>query len=197
MIRLTAAALLAFGVTSAAPASQEPPPTKVVRFVVAPEDLGRAPVNGACSLPSTAAWFRDDAMACRTQTASYDPCFVTPREHVVLCVTDPRSEAGRLTLKMTSAPARQQPAARPVHRAWFFELVDGTTCRPLPGPGREVEGQVELYECKWGTEGSADAAFGELDPRTAVWAISKIKINKMQPLSFKWSASMAVKTVWQ
>jgi hypothetical protein len=200
MTRLTAAVLLAFGVIGARLSSQDRTPitpTAVVHFDVRSEDLARVPVSGVCSVPSRTAWFREDALTCRAQTASYDPCFLTPREHLVICVTDPRSDAGRVALKVTSAPTRQPAPARPVQLAWFFELADGTTCRPLPAPGREVEGQIELYECRFGTDGPADGVFGELDSTGAVWTISKVKLNKVLPITIKWSASVAVKAVWR
>jgi hypothetical protein len=209
--RVAAAVSLVVAATGTAAAwSQERTPvtkTSVVHYSVdAAESDRAAAVNGTCSGPSRAAGFRSDALACSARNDSYDPCFVTSREDVVICVTDPRSASGRVALRPTATPAASakpttgQGAAPPAgasHRAWFFELVDGTTCRPLPGPGREVEGQVEIYECKFGSDGPADAVLGDLNSTDAVWTISKVKINKMLIMTLKWSASVAVKTVWQ
>ncbi len=56
---------------------------------------------------------------------------------------------------------------------------------------------IELYECRFGIDGPADAVLGDLDSTGSVWSISKVKINKMLPMTIKWTASAAVKTVWQ
>jgi hypothetical protein len=190
-------ALSATGTTAESQVSVPFEPTKVVRFSAHAEQVDRVDASGVCSMPSRAAWFREDALACTTEQASYDPCFVTAREDVVVCVSDPRAASGRVALKVGSTPVRRTEAASASHRAWFFELVDGTTCRPLPSPGREVEGLLELYECKFGSDGPADAVLGDLDSSGSVWSISKVKINKMLLMTIKWSASVAVKTVWQ
>jgi hypothetical protein len=172
-------------------------PTRVVRFSAQAEQVARADATGVCSMPSRAAWFREDALACTTEKASYDPCFVTAREDVVICVSDPRSASGRVALKLGAAPVRRTDPASPAHQAWFIELVDGTTCRPLLSPGREVEGLLELYGCTFGIDGPADAVLGDLDSTGSVWSISKVKINKTLLMTIKWTASAPVKTVWQ
>ena len=147
---------------------------------------------------SRAAWFRADAMQCTAGKTTYDPCFTTSREDTVLCVTDPRSTSGRVPLKVASAPSPPTNASGAGHRAWFFELTDGSTCKPLATPGREVEGMVERYECKFGTDGPADSVLGDLDSTTPIWTISKCQLNKkMDPPTIKWNNSVAVKTVWQ
>jgi len=174
-------------------------PTTVTRFGVTASDLDKTPAGTAtCAEPSRAAWFRADALLCTSGKTTYDPCFTTAREDVVLCATDPRSPAGRILMKLgTGAPA-PSATVRAGHRAWFFELTDGSTCRPLTAAGREVEGLIELYECKFGTDGPADAVLGDLDSSAPIWTISKVQINKkMDPPTIKWNNSVAVRAVWQ
>ena len=108
------------------------------------------------------------------------------------------------------AGAQKPAAATVVHRIWagpsatarqralFFELADGTTCRPIAGPAREIEGLVELYTCKFGADGGADAVLGDLDASQVVWTIRKVLINKKtEPQTIKSFAMTPVKTVWE
>ena len=90
------------------------------------------------------------------------------------------------------------PTANARQRVWYFELADGTTCRPIAGPGREIEGLVELYTCKFGPDGGADAVLGDLDASEPVWTIRKVLINKKtEPQTIKSFAMAAVKAVWE
>ena len=90
------------------------------------------------------------------------------------------------------------PATPPAPRAWFFELTDGSTCRPVAGSGRIVEGERELYACKYGSAGEADAVLGDLDSSAPVWTIRKVLINKKaEPQTVKSLAIASVRTVWQ
>jgi hypothetical protein len=83
------------------------------------------------------------------------------------------------------------------HGAWFFVLDDDSTCTPLAGRGRELEGLTELYSCRFGSDGPADALLGDFDTSQPVWTIRKVLINKKtDPQTIKSFAMAAVKTVW-
>jgi hypothetical protein len=114
----------------------------------------------------------------------------------VWCVRDPREAVSGELVNATSLTVTH--AVSPSHRAWFFELTDGTTCRPLAEPGRIVEDERELYTCKYGSAGPADAVLGDLDAGTAVWTIHKVLINKKaEPQTIKSLEIAPVRTVWQ
>ncbi len=122
---LIGAVLFACNVTGTMAVSQDRAsfePTKVVRFSAQAEQVDRVDASGVCSMPSRAAWFREDALACSTEKTSYDPCFVTAREDVVICISDPRSASGRVALKLGAPPARRTDGASPVNRPGSLNL---------------------------------------------------------------------------
>ncbi len=170
--------------------------TAVIRFAP-PAALPDRAVEGKCRTPSTAAWFRADAWGCETGSSTYDPCFRTgPAGGQVWCVSDPR-QPGSGTL-LNAGMLAVTHASSPPHRSWFFELTDGSTCRPLSAAGRVVEGEHELYTCKYGSAGEADAVLGDLDSSTPIWTIHKVLINKKaEPQTVKSLAIAPVRTVWQ
>jgi hypothetical protein len=89
-------------------------------------------------------------------------------------------------------------AVAPAHRAWFFELTDGSTCRPLLRSGRVVEGETELYGCNYVAGGEADALLGDLDSAGPVWTVHKVMINKKtEPQTIKSLVVASVRTAWQ
>ncbi len=172
-----------------------PAPTKVVRFTppAAASGFGQP---GTCtrSLVSD----RTDAYRCVVAETTHDPCFATYHGGLVLCNADPRdASSGVLVATNTLTPSSSGPRGLSL-RAWFFELEDGSTCRPLIfADGREVDGMIELYTCRFAPPG-ADAVLGEIDTHAAVWTIQQASLNKRAPpLSIKQLASAAVKTAWQ
>jgi hypothetical protein len=174
------------------------PPTTVVRFVVPtqlPELMPYA--QGRCGA-SNAAWFRDDARRCAVGADSLDPCFTTPAAGIVLCNPDPRKAGSGQLISVTMSAASPAPVAEIRHLAWFFELADGTTCRPLAGGGREWEDLIELYTCRFGSDGQADAVLGDLDDSGPIWTIRKVLINKKsEPQTIKSIVMAPVKAVWK
>jgi len=185
------------GAPGAAQATVGPPPTKVVHFVpaVPPSSPG---VPGDCWTTSIAAGFRADAYRCRTGNAIHDPCFVVPHAARVVCDVDPRNAAGGQVLDLTAPlPAADGPPTAD-HLAWFFALADGTTCAPLTGTRREIDGTMEIYACRFGVAGEADAALGDLDATGPVWTIRLALLNKkVDPPTIKSLIVTAVATVWQ
>ena len=172
--------------------------TVVVRFEVPPTtQLPHVVLPGACDA-SRAAWFRDDARRCTAGANVYDPCFATSSDRQILCDIDPRKTGGGVFVTIAEPTATPSPARGLVHRAWFFELTDGSSCRPIAGAGREFDGFVELYSCQFGSDGQADAVLGELDSSLPQWTIRKVLINKKtEPQTIKSLSIAAVKRVWQ
>jgi len=172
-----------------------PAATTVIHFSP-PSTLTDEPLTGFCRMPSTVAWFRADAWTCGVGSTSYDPCFQVAKQMTAWCVTDPRQPSRGTLIKLTTLLSFQ--AASPEHRAWFFELTDGSTCRPLPGRGRLIEGDRELYGCQYASGAEADAVLGDLDTSAAVWTIHKVLINKKtEPQTIKSLVIASVRTVWQ
>lgn len=169
-------------------------PTRVVRFVPPAVLRDRAKV-GECGA-SVAAAARTDAFRCVTSDVTYDPCFQTSKNGA-LCDVDPRDPSkGLLVTSPLGFPTNLARSAG--HRAWFFELTDGTTCRPSDGTAREVDGLAEIYTCKFALPGQADAVLGELDSSTPVWTIQQVLLNKkVEPPTIKSLLTATVRTVWQ
>jgi hypothetical protein len=191
------AGLLARGPLAAQQPGDPPAPTSVVHFTP-PATLPDRVERGSCATTSLAAGYRADAFRCRTGNAIHDPCFSTSFAGHVLCDVDPRNPAsGRLVA--LSAPLPPVVAASGAGaRAWFFELSDGSTCQPLTGDRREIDGTIEVYACRFGSSGEADAVLGDLDSSAAVWTIQKVLLNKkVEPQTVKSLMVAPVKTVWQ
>lgn len=193
----TLAVIAAVGLLGFIPQSREAPPapTRVVRFTPPATTTGSAR-PGSCqhSLVSD----RTDAYRCVAVETTYDPCFATDRAGAILCNADPRdASSGVLVTAPLAASSGLGPHGVNLS-AWFFELEDGSTCRPLiTGGGREVDGMVELYTCRFAPPGS-DAVLGEIDTQTPIWTIQQASLNKrMPPLSIKQLVSAVVKTAWQ
>lgn len=172
------------------------PPTRVIRYAppaVSPADAA----DGACAPSSIAAAYRHDAVRCTTGGATYDPCFPTTRAGYVVCNVDPRRDgSGRLIRVAPTRPAADESGGP--SRAWFVELADGSTCRPIAGLRREIEGETEVYACTFANPGEADAVLGDLDTSMAVWTIAKASLNKkVEPQTIKSVAVVAIKTAWQ
>lgn len=179
------------------PVQQPIRPTRVIHFSV-PASLPSARVTGACE-SSRAAWFRKDAARCTSGASSYDPCFHVSSGDAEnfrwLCVTDPRKPETAQLLESTAVPVSTGDGS---HRAWFFVLSDDSTCTPLAETGREIERLPELYSCRWGADGNADAVLGELDASQPVWTIRKVLINKkVDPQTIKSFTIVPVTTVWE
>lgn len=141
---------------------------------------------------------RNDAYRCVAAGTTYDPCFALDGGGLVLCNADPRdASSGTVITAIPPTPSALGPR-RDNLRAWFFELEDGSTCRPLIfGGAREVDGMVELYTCRFAPPGS-DAVLGEIDTRAPVWTVQQASLNKRAPpLSIKQLVSAVVKTAWQ
>jgi hypothetical protein len=175
-------------------------PTRVIHFNP-PAHLPDRMVRGECTARSIVASRRTDTFRCTIGGDTlYDPCFKTTNNQV-LCDVDPRDASIGIVLGLTRPlPAAIEHTAPPSSSGvWFFELADGTTCRPLPSPGRVVEGMVELFSCHFSlASGDADAALGDLDASKSVWTIVKAQINKkIEPQTIKSAATAAVSTVWQ
>ena len=101
---------------------------------------------------------------------------------------------------MTTAPAAAAPGAptQARHHTWSFELTDGSMCQPLSKLGQVLDGAAELYSCRFGSAGEADAVLGDLDDSAPVWTIQKVLINKkVDPQTIKSLMIASVKTVWQ
>jgi hypothetical protein len=187
-------AAIVFGMAAVAQhSSAPPPPTRVVRFTP-PKAVSGPARSGTCqrSLVSD----RIDAYRCVAAETTYDPCFALERAGHVLCNADPRDAASGIVVT-ASGPSSSGPRGVNLH-AWFFELEDGSTCRPLiAGGGREVDGMVELYTCRFAPPG-ADAVLGEIDTHAPVWTVQQVSLNKRAPpLSIKQLVSAVVKTAWQ
>lgn len=198
LVLLVMPALCCLGATgSASSLEQSSPAATTVLHFAAPSALPDRAVDGRCRTPSTAAWFVAEAWACEAGSSTYDPCFrVGAAGTRAWCVSDPRQAGSGTLLNATTLTVIH--AASPIHRAWFFELTDGSTCRPLAAPGRIVEGERELYACKYGSAGEADAVLGEIDSTAAVWTIHKVLINKKtEPQTIKSLAIASVRAVWQ
>jgi hypothetical protein len=172
-----------------------PAPTRVLRFTPPPMTSASAR-PGTCdrSLVSD----RVDAYRCVAADTTADPCFAIDRAGLVLCDADPRDASSGMLVTTTLPPPAALGLRSDTLRAWFFELEDGSTCRPLVfGGGRQVDGLVELYTCRFAPPGS-DAVLGEIDIHTPVWTIQQASLNKrMPPLSIKQLTSAVVKTAWQ
>jgi len=188
--------LSAIGTASSREQNSVPAATTVIQFTPTPASRAGT-VDGTCRTPSVAAWFRSDAWACVAGSSTFDPCFRANAEGPdVWCVIDPRQPAGGTPLRATSLIVTH--ATPPSHRAWFFELTDGSTCRPLAAPGRVVEGERELYACKFGSAGDADAILGDLDSTAPLWTVQKVMINKKaEPQTIKSVLVASVRTVWR
>jgi hypothetical protein len=189
-------ALGTIGTASRAQQNGVPATTTVIQFTPTAVASARA-VDGTCRTSSVAAWFRSDAWACVAGSSTFDPCFRTGADgHRVWCVVDPRQPSGGTPLSVTSLTVTH--ATPPTHSAWFFELTDGSTCRPLAAPGRVVEGERELYACKFGSAGDADAVLGDLDSSAPLWTVQKVMINKKaEPQTIKSVVVASVRTVWR
>jgi hypothetical protein len=112
-----------------------------------------------------------------------------------LSIGHPRQPFSGIRVSVTGQTVAR---ATVVPRAWFFELADGSKCRALAAPGRVVEGEWELYTCKYGSAGEADAVLGDLDASAPLWTIRKVLINKKaEPQTIKSLAIASVRTVWQ
>ena len=71
-------------------------------------------------------------------------------------------------------------------------------CPPLTGTRREIEGAIEVYGCRFGASGDADAVLGDVDSSGAVWTIQQVLLNKkVEPQTVKSLMVAAVRTVWQ
>jgi hypothetical protein len=175
---------------------QAPAPTRIVHFD-APATLPDRSQPADCR-PSAAAGFRTDAFACTAGAKDYDPCFETARSGTLLCDVDPRVASSGTLVKWTPPEAAPSDTRGPVTRAWFFELPDGTTCRPVTGDRREIAGLTEIYTCRFALPGEADAVLGELDASTPVWTIQQVGLNKkVEPVTIKSLLAAPVKTVWR
>jgi hypothetical protein len=189
------AAIVLVAVAFAQQSNAPPAPTRVVRF--APSAATSGPAQpGTCqrSLVSD----RIDAYRCVAAETTYDPCFALERAGLVLCNADPRDASTGIIVTVRT-PGASASGPRGVNlRAWFFELEDGSTCRPLiAGAGREVDGMVELYTCRFAPPGS-DAVLGEIDTHAPVWTVQQVSLNKRAaPISIKQLVSAVVKTAWQ
>ncbi len=89
-----------------------------------------------------------------------------PSGNMALCDVDPRDVSTGLVVAMARVPERPGGSREPGSRAWLFELHDGTLCRPIVDPRREVSGAMEIYGCKFTFSGEADGVLGELDSST-------------------------------
>jgi len=177
--------------------SQAPPATRIVHFDP-PATLPDRAIQPADCHPSAAAAFRADAFACTAGAKDYDPCFVTTRPGALLCDVDPRVASSGTLVKWTPPEAVASDTRGLATRAWFFELPDGTTCRPNAGERRNVSGLSEIYTCKFAAPGEADAVLGELDASTPVWTIQQVALNKkVEPVTIKSVLTAPVKTVWR
>jgi hypothetical protein len=117
---------------------------------------------------------------------------------MLLCDVDPRVASSGTLVKRTPPAAPAADTRGPATRAWFFELPDGTTCRPVTGDRREIAGLAEIYTCQFAEPGEADAVLGELDASTPVWTIQQVLINKkVEPPTIKSVLAAPVKTVWR
>lgn len=194
-MHLPSALVVAFGAgLFALPVQQASRSTTVIHFSL-PAKLPSTVVEGSCE-SSRAAWFRNDAARCAAGSSAYDPCFRTPTDNQWLCVRDPRKPESWQVL-VSTGPAASNAGQGAAHRAWFFVLSDGSTCTPLAAPGREIERLSELYSCRYGTDGDADAVLGELDASQPVWTIRKVLINKkVDPQTIKSFTITPVTQVW-
>ena len=189
------ALVVGLGLLGMRPGAQVLRATSVNTYAV-PAGLPAVVLKGSCE-SSRAAWFRDDAAQCIAAGNRYDPCFRTTTNDQWLCVKDPRKQDGSVLIGAGSA-ARSQAGQGATHRAWSFVLADDSTCTPLSGRGREIEGLTELYACRFGSDGEADAVLGDFDTGQPVWTIRKVLINKKtEPQTIKSLAIAAVKAAWQ
>jgi len=176
---------------------QAPSPTRIIRFDPPATLPGGVAASADCR-PSAAAGYRADAFACAAGAKDYDPCFETARPGTLLCDVDPRVASSGTLVKWTPPEAPAADTRGPIARAWFFELPDGTTCRPVTGDRREIAGLAEIYTCRFAAPGEADAVLGELDASTPVWTIQQVLINKkIEPPTIKSLLAAPVKTVWR
>lgn len=171
-------------------------PTRVIQYSP-PATLPERTASGTCQEASRAAWFRDDAWRCAANSTNYDPCFRISVGQA-LCGVDPRQPGSGIVVTFTAPASVAARSGQASHHAWFFELTDGSTCQPLPAPGRELDGVVELYGCRFGSAGEADAVLGDLDGSAPVWTIRKVLINKKtEPQTIKSLMMASVRTVWR
>jgi hypothetical protein len=191
------AGLIASGPLAAQRPGDAPAPTRIIQFLP-PASLPDRVERGSCGTASIAAGYRGDAFRCQAGNAVHDPCFSTARPGHVLCDVDPRNPSSGTLLALTAPlPAIETPSGAGA-RAWFFELGDGSTCRPLTGTRREIDNTLEVYSCRFGPSGDADAVLGDLDDSAAVWTIQKVLLNKkVEPQTVKSLMVAPVKTVWQ
>ncbi len=192
---LTIAAAIGLAAVTPQQPDTPPAPTRVVHFTPAKNFTGPTS-TGVCQ--RSLLLDRDDAFRCTAAQTTYDPCFGTDRRGGARCGVDPRDAGSGILVEFTPAVSPAAPTRGAAVRAWFFELEDGSTCRPLVfGDGREVDGMFEIYTCHFAPPG-ADAVLGEIDSSARVLTIQQAQLNKrMPPLSIKQLASAAVKTAWQ
>jgi hypothetical protein len=193
--RAVMALVVGLGLLAVRPGAQTLRATSVNDYAV-PGGLPPVVVKGSCE-SSRAAWFREDAAQCTVGGSRYDPCFRTAADNQWLCVKDPRKPESSVLIS-AAAFVRSDAGQGATHRVWFFVLADDSTCAPLLVLGRNVEGLTELYTCRFGSDGEADAVLGDFDTSQPVWTIRKVLINKKtDPQTIKSLAIAAVKAVWQ
>jgi hypothetical protein len=177
---------------------QDPPPTRAIHYAP-PQSLPTRAQAGECSASISAASYRSDAIRCVVADARYDPCFVTSRDGYVLCDVDPGTPSSGKLFTRAAAPSAERTASGAYPLAWFVELSDGSICRPLPGPGRDIDGASEIYGCAFTAVGENDAALlGDLDNTGLVWTAQKALLNKKStPMTVKSLTVVTVKTAWQ
>lgn len=172
-------------------------PTQVVRFSP-PATLPERAQSGSCQSPSQVAAYRNDALRCMVETTTFDPCFATANAGQAWCTSDPRKPASGTLVSFPPVASNVSGAPTAGIHVWFIELAEGSTCQPLVGVGREVDGLTESYTCRFGPLGDADAVLGDLDTSGAIWTIQKVMINKkVEPQTIKAVTIAAIKTAWQ
>jgi len=132
-----------------------------------------------------------------TAGGTIDPCVPTPRAGHLWCVADPRQPADGRLVRIVWELSRADPPA--LGQAWFVELEDGSTCRPIPGGGRVIDGAQEIYACVFATAGESDAVvLGEVNQGAPIWTLQKASLNKKSiPVTIKSLSIVTVTRLWQ
>ena len=117
--------------------------------------------SGECTRASTVS-SRADAWRCVSGTIALDPCFLSPTDEEVLCVTAPWARRGHL---LSAIIDPESHGSSPAPDAWALR-VGRRRCTYISGPARRTG---PTYRCGRGKRGGF--LFGRPNRRKPTWTI--------------------------